>query len=122
MKPENPRTFTSSTTKRDAIIATLCGLLILGFIIYGIMNLGSVGPGNRLSGTITAKRFTPAPEQQIEFGGKSIKSKKIEGEYLIEVRVAEEDRMYEVPVTKSIYDSKAVGDILEFIRPPSEQR
>ena len=122
MTQKNPRTIVSNTTFRDSLIAGICAVLILGFIIYGIATMASKPVGSRLTGTITERRFTPAPEQQIEFGKKGIQAREIEGEHIFVVRVEPEKRTYEVPVDKILYESKKVGDSLTFIRPRSEQK
>ncbi|HEX8312575.1 MAG TPA: hypothetical protein VF614_14730, partial [Chthoniobacteraceae bacterium] len=115
MKPLNPRTIVPNTTFRDALIGGACAVLILAFVIYGIMTMGSKPVGNRLTGTITERRFNPAPEQQIEFGKKGMKAREIDGEHLFVVRVEAENRTYEVPVDKILYESRKVGDSLTFI-------
>lgn len=120
MKPQDPRALPDHTA-RDALIASIAGLLVLGFIVYGIMTMGRV-PSSMVTGTVVEKVFTSAPEQQITFGSKGLKSKEIEGEYLLKVRVEKENRTFEVPVEKPIYESKRVGDPLTFLRPPSERR
>jgi len=122
MKPQNPRTIVPSTTFRDAVIGGVCAVLILAFVLYGMMSMASKPPGNRLTGTITERRFTPAPEQQIEFGKKGMRAREIDGEHIFVVQVKAENRTYEVPVDKILYESKKVGDSLTFIRPRSEQK
>jgi hypothetical protein len=112
-----------STGKRDAIIAIVFGLIILGFIAYGIMHMAAPVQGNKLSGVVVEKVFTPRREKQISFkGGKIEEMKEIEGEFLLKVRVDSQNRTFEVPVEKALYDSKQVGDWITFLRPPSEQR
>jgi hypothetical protein len=79
-------------------------------------------PGNKLTGTVIEKVFTPQKERQVSFSGRKIEGvKEIAGEYVLKVRVEPDKRIYEVPVEQPVYDSKKVGDTLTFIRPPSEQ-
>jgi hypothetical protein len=113
-----------STTKRDALIAAVCGLLVLGFIIYGIGSMMSQNKQARsttLTGVITEKQFTPAPEQQISVGGKGLRIKQIDGEYVLKVRAGTEERVFDVPVQKNVYELKSVGDTLTFLKPASER-
>jgi hypothetical protein len=80
-------------------------------------------PGNSLVGVVVEKQFTPQKERQIDFkGGRLERTRDIDGEYLLKVRVEPENRVYEVPVEKPLYQSKKVGDTVTFVRPQSEQR
>jgi hypothetical protein len=114
------------TTARDAVVAVVTGVFLLGFVIYGFVHFAHVSGRAKtatLTGSIVAKQFTPAPEQQITVGRQGLKERRSEGEYLLEVRVASEGgRIFYVPVEKSVYDNKTVGDPLTFLRPRSERR
>jgi len=105
------------------MIAIGVGTLLMIFIGYGLMHMGSPVKGNRLTGTIVEKIFTPQKEQQVTFSGRKIEGvKEIAGEYVLKVRVDVQNRTYDVPVEAAIYNTKKVGDPLTFIRPPSEQK
>jgi len=124
MKRVDPRTVVPSTTVRDAIIAAVAGLLVLAFIIYGFFHFATASSRAKAAtatGTIIEKVFTPAPEEQISVGRKGLKAKAIEGEFVLKVRVEEENREFEVPVEKKVFEAKKVGDSLSFLRPPSER-
>jgi len=111
-----------STTKRDALIAGLIGLVILAFVGYGITHMSAPIVGNKLTGVVTEKVFTPQKETQVSFNGRRIEgTKEIAGEFVLKVRVEEEKRTYEVPVEQEVYESKKLGDSLTFLRPESEQ-
>jgi hypothetical protein len=126
MKPgaPPPRLVVKSTTRRDMVIAVVAGLLILSFVLYGISHLGKREESrNILVGVIAEKQFTPRKEEQVSFSGRRLESvKQIDGDYVLKVRVEKENRTYDVPVEKAIYESRQVGDKLEFVRPRSEQR
>lgn len=112
-----------STAKRDALIAGLIGLVALVFVGYGVMHLSAPVTGNKLTGTVIEKVFTPLKERQVSFDGRRIEGvKESAGEYVLKVRVEDQKRTYEVPVEQPLYDSKKIGDSLTFIRPPSEQQ
>jgi hypothetical protein len=112
-----------STTKRDALLAMVAGVLILGFVGYGVFELSRPVAGNKLTGVVVEKSFTPQKERQIDFtGGRIEKTREIEGEYLLKVRVEKENRVYEVPVEKTLYESRKAGDSITFVRPESERR
>jgi ABC-type Na+ efflux pump permease subunit len=128
MKPEDskrPAPFViRSTSKRDTLIAILIATVLLGFLAYGIFHMSQPVQGNQLTGTIVAKQFTPLKEQLIDFDGRKLKgARESEGEYVLKVRVdADGGRVYEVPVTKALFEGKKEGDNLTFIRPRSEQK
>ncbi|HEY3901019.1 MAG TPA: hypothetical protein VGM54_20575 [Chthoniobacter sp.] len=118
-----PRIVVASTSKRDAIIAALVGLVVLAFVGYGILHMAQPVKGNKLTGTVIEKVFTPRKERQISFNGRRIEgTKEIAGEYVLKVRVESEKRTYEVPVEQPVYAAKNLGDSLTFLRPESEQR
>ena len=80
-------------------------------------------PGNKLTGVVTGKEFTPFKERQIDFSGRKIEAaREVDGEYVLKVRVDSEHRTYEVPVEKPVYETKKAGDSFTFLRPLSEQR
>lgn len=123
--PPNPpaRTVIRDTSRRDTLIAVSIGLLLLLFVGVGIMKMGSPVKGNKLSGEIVKKIFTPMKERQVSFSGRKIEGvKEIAGEYVLQVRVPPGGRIYDVPVEQAVYESKKVGDSLTFLRPASEQR
>jgi hypothetical protein len=119
-----PKVVVRNTTLRDFLIAGVLALAVLGFLAYGIRHMAQPVTGNKLTGVIVEKQFTPLKEQMVEFSGRAIKGvKESEGEHVLKVRVeSEEGRVFDVPVEKSLYDLKKVGDPLIFMRPPSEQR
>jgi hypothetical protein len=122
MPPKSTPLVIPSTGRRDALIAIIAGLIILAFLAYGVMHMAAPVTGNKLTGTVVEKIFTPQKEQQVSFTGRKIEgTKEIAGEFILKVRVDAQQRTYEVPVEQPIYDSKKVGDSMTFLRPPSEQ-
>jgi hypothetical protein len=115
----------SQAARRDFFIALVCGIAVLAFVIYGIYSMGSKqreASRVTLTGKVISKSFKPAPEEQISFGKKGLKSEHIAGEYLLRVRVDAENRTFEVPVAEPTFDSVKVGDRFTFARPRSEQK
>jgi len=107
---------------RNTLIAVGAGILVLIFVGLGVWKMGSPEQGNKLTGEIVEKVFTPLAERQVSFSGRKIEGvKEIAGEYVLRVRVEAQQRTYEVPVEQYVYESKKVGDSLTFIRPQSEQ-
>jgi hypothetical protein len=125
MNPPSPAPVpVKRTTLRDAVIA---GVFIIGFLAllaYGIMQLAEKPKGNVLTGEVVGREFKPLKEQFVEFSGNTLKrTRESEGEYTLKVRVdSEGGRLFDVPVSQAIYESKKPGDSLEFMRPLSEQK
>jgi len=118
-----PRVVIVDHTWRNTLIAVAAGLVVLLFVGYGVLHMGSPVTGNKLTGTIIQKVFTPQQERQVSFSGRKIEGvKEIAGEFVLKVRVESQNRTYDVPVEQYVYDSKKVGDSMTFIRPPSEQK
>ena len=110
-------------SRRDALIAIVCGIGVLAFVIYGTMSMGSKqqeASRATLTGKIVGKLFKPVPEEQISFGTKGLKTQRIAGEFLLKIHVDREDRTFEVPVPETTYNSVDVGDNFTFGRPKSE--
>jgi hypothetical protein len=123
MNPPAPRVVLKNHTLRDALIAGLVALLILGVLIYGMAHVSQKPKGNTLTGRIIAKEFIPLKEQMVEFSGRRLKgTRESDGEYVFKVQVdSEAGRMFDVPVTKGLYQTKREGDSLTFVRPRDEQ-
>jgi hypothetical protein len=123
MSAPEPRIIIPNTSKRDLIIAITAGLLVLVFIVYGVVHMAAPVTGNKLTGVVVGREFTPFKERQVSFSGRKIEGvKEIDGEYVLKVRVDSMHRTYDVPVEKPQYEATKDGDALTFIRPPSEQR
>jgi hypothetical protein len=107
------------------LIAVGAGVGVLAFVGYGISVMSGwqkKASTNTLTGKIVAKRFTPAPEDQITFNRKSgMKNEHIAGEYILEVRISGENRTFDVPVDGNTYEAVRIGGSFTFMRPRSEQ-
>ncbi len=114
MEKKNPYTIPSNN-RRELIISIAIAVIVLGGVLYGIMNMGGKVSGNLLTGTITAKRFIPLPEEQVTIGTQGIHARKLDGEYIFDVDV--KGHPYNVWVDKAIYEAHKVGDSYAFVRP-----
>jgi hypothetical protein len=122
MSAPQPRIIIPNTSKRDLLIAVAAGLLVLAFVVFAIMRMAAPETGNKLTGVVVGRQFTPFKERQVSFNGRKIEGvEEIDGEYVLKVRVDAMHKTYEVPVEKTLYEAKKDGDTLTFIRPPSEQ-
>ena len=123
MSAPQPRIIIPNTSRRDLAIAVAVGLLVLAFIGYGVVRMAAPETGNKLTGIVVGREFTPFKERQVSFNGRKIEGvQEIDGEYVLKVRVDAVHRTYDVPVEKPVYESKKDGESLTFLRPPSEQR
>lgn len=124
MNPPGPRVILPDTSRRDTIIAIAIGAVVLLFVGLGIVSMSKPhASANTLVGVVVGKQFTPQKEEQVSFSGRRLEgTKQIDGEYVLKLRVEKENRTYDVPVEKPIYQGKKEGDEVEFVRPPSEQR
>lgn len=124
MNPPAPRVVLPNTNRRDTLIAIGIGALLLIAVGFGVMTMSQPHTSeNILVGVVVEKHFTEQKEEQVSFSGRKLEgTKKIDGEYLLKVRVEKESRTYDVPVEKWVYEGKQEGDKLEFVRPASEQR
>lgn len=113
------------SSKRDTIIALLCGGGVLLLIVLGMYLLQSEQgkpSTNQLTGVITAKHDAGEKEKEITLGKKGLKSEETDSGFTFTVHVAAENRDFEVPVNEGLFQAKKVGDSQTFIRPPSEQK
>ena len=108
-------------SRRDIITAVLIAVAVIGFIAFGIVQMGS-GSGNLISGVVTGRSATGERETLFDVSTKGVKSKTADTGYSLKVWVEKEKREYEVMVEKDIWEKKKDGDTLEFLRPTSEQR
>ncbi len=113
------------SSKRDTIIALLCGGGVLLLIVLGMYLLQSEHgkpSTNQLTGVITAKHDSGETEKEITLGKKGLRSQETDSGFSFTVHVAAENRDFEVPVNEGLYRARKVGDLQTFIRPPSEQK
>jgi hypothetical protein len=125
MNKPNPRVIVYGTPKRDLFIAIGAGLavllFVLGAIFWATREQGAPST-NQLTGTITAKHNSGEKVSEITYGKKGLSEREADSGYSFDIHVDAENRTYEVPVAKALYDAKKVGDKQSFIRPPSEQK
>lgn len=123
--PEPPRRMVVPTTsRREMLVALLCGLGVLGFLTYAVLTMGSSqqkASSNTLTGKVVGRKFTPLKEEQLSFGRGGLKGKQLSGEYIFKVEVKSEGRVFEVPVDANTYEAVRDGGSFTFMRPRSEQ-
>ncbi len=115
-----PHLVVKGVNRRDVIIGVLIALLVLGFIIAAVFQSGQP-PKNMLSGVIRAKAEPGLRETLMTVSRKGVTEKTADTGYSLKVWVESAQREYDVMVMKEIWESKKVGDKIDFLRPPSEQ-
>jgi hypothetical protein len=117
LKTSNERVVVAGTNKREVFIAMFAGMALLVLLGLGLMHMSSNITSNRLKGTIISKTFSPQPEEQISIGRAGLHERKVAGDYVFEVRVGAENKVYKVWVDKAAYDARKVGETFIFSRP-----
>jgi hypothetical protein len=112
-----PHIVVVNTKKRDLIIGTLAGAILMGLLLLGFVYMSNGVTGQGLTGVIVTKTFTPQPEEQITIGKGGVSEHKIAGQCVFEVKV--DSRFYTIWVDQTVYDSHKVGDSYYFLRPGS---
>jgi len=116
-----PRVVVSGVNRRDVIIGAVIALALGGFMALAIFQSGK-SPENLLTGVIRAKNQPAARETLMTVSTRGVKEKTADTGYSLKVWVESQKREYDVMVMKETYDKKKVGDTIEFLRPPSEQK
>jgi hypothetical protein len=114
-----------TSSKRDTIIALLCGGGVLLLIVAGMFLLHSEQgkpSTNQLTGVIVAKHDSGEKEKEISLGKKGLRSQETDSGFSFTVHVDAENRDFDVPVNEGLFRSRKVGDTQSFIRPRSEQK
>ena len=115
------RRIVPDTRLRDTLIAVGAGLAVLAFVVWAIVSLSSTAASaGGVEGVIVKKEFIAAPETQVTVGRGGVTSREIAGEYILAVRVPEENgTVYRVYVNAADYRSHREGERYYFIRPPT---
>jgi hypothetical protein len=103
-------------TKKEIALGVAAGAALFALIAWGVVALSRQLP-TQLTGRIVSKTFVPQPETQITIGKAGLHERRVEGDYIFEVRVERDNRTYSVWVDKPTYDSRNVGDEFSFPRP-----
>jgi hypothetical protein len=107
--------------RRDIIIGVLIALVLLGFVVAAILQSFKT-PENLLTGVVRAKNEPGMKETRMTVSRKGVNEKTADTGYSLKVWVESQQREYEVMVMKEVWEQKKIGDPLQFLRPPSEQR
>lgn len=96
---------------RILVGAILLALAVIGFVLWATLSMDRVArSGGAFTGRIIAKQFTPEPAQEITVGVGGLQSRRIEGEYLLQVETPDGRRVFNVWVDRRVYEEFEVGD------------
>ncbi|MEO6054448.1 MAG: hypothetical protein ABIP97_10575 [Chthoniobacterales bacterium] len=111
---ENPRIFTPKKPAKLIVGVVLIGIILVAFLIAAVFNMSSQIVESRMRGTVTAKNFTPGPEQQITVGKGGLNSREVKGQYEITVAVKQKDGSSKDYIVSNLgekaYDAVKIGD------------
>lgn len=122
---DSPRPVVPNTSRRETIFGLVCGVAVLGFLIYGVLTMSTTqqkASSNTLSGQVVGRKLTPLKEEQVSFGRAGLSEQKLAGEYVFMVHVKSENRTFEVPVDANTFEAVRDGANFSFMRPRSEQK
>ncbi len=119
--PPRPRVVVPRVGRRDIIIGIVIAVILLGFVIAATFQ-SKTTPRNMLSGVIRAKNAPGMRETLMTVSRKGVTERTADTGYSLKVWVEPLQREYEVMVMQEVWEQKKVGDTLEFLRPPSEQK
>lgn len=111
-------------TRRDMMLAGAIVVGVLGFVAGAIYSTGTEKHKKVVKGVVRGHSGTGTREREISLAYKDgrMDSKTVDTGWYLKVFVEKENREYDVMVEKDVWDARKVGDTLEFLRPPSEQR
>jgi hypothetical protein len=110
----DPRVVKPRVPARLIVASVLIALFVVGFILVATFYSSRTIIDARMTGVITEKQFTPAPERQINLsttGALSATNKA--GEFLLTVEVPQRDgtkKPYIVYVGQRLFESLTIGD------------
>jgi hypothetical protein len=115
------RVVVPGVTRRDIILGIVIALAVIGFIVMAVFT-SNQPPANLLTGEVRAKNDPGLRETRMTVSRKGVSEKTADTGYSLKVWVESEKREFEVMVMKEVWEAKKIGDKLDFLRPPSEQR
>ena len=121
--PKPDRRVVKDTKARDLVVAVGVGLVVMGFVVFAILQMGGEVANKGAASIIVAKEFRPRAETQITVGTSGLQKERIEGSYVFKVRVpSADDREYFVWVEKKEFDTYDVGDAYYIVRQADRER
>ena len=115
--PKPDRRVIKDAKGRGLAVALGVGLVVMGFVVFAILQMGGEVANKGAASIIVAKEFRPRAETQITVGTSGLQKERIEGSYVFRVRVPSVgDREYFVWVEKEEFDTHDVGDDYYIVR------
>lgn len=123
---KKPIVVSGGLNRRDIILAIAIVVGLLGFVFAAIYSTGTAKNPNMLTGVIQEKYKTGEQVRDIvvsaEKGSRGITEKIVNSGHYLKVYVAELDKVYNVMLAQSEWETKKVGDKIDFLRPESERK
>jgi hypothetical protein len=118
---------TGGLNRRDILLAVAIVVGLLGFVFAAIYSTGTAKNPNMLTGVIREKYKTGEQVRDIvvsaERGSRGITEKIVNSGHYLKVYVPELDKVYnDVMLAQSVWETKKVGDKIDFLRPESERK
>lgn len=108
--------------KREVMVGILAAVAVVVLIVLAVMKLGTDRSPNMVKGTIESHYQTGVRETLLDVSSKGVKGKTADTGFYLKVRVAKENRVYDVMVSEDDWKRYKTGETLEFLRPEEEQR
>ncbi|MEK0449192.1 MAG: hypothetical protein RL088_1460 [Verrucomicrobiota bacterium] len=117
-----PVVVSGGLNRRDILLAVAILVGILGFVAAAVYSTGTAKNPNMLSGEIREKYRTGEQIRDLVVSGKGVSDKVVNSGCYLKVYVASVDKIYNVMLAESEWETKRVGDKIEFLRPASERQ
>lgn len=119
---KKPVVITGGLSRRDILLAVVILVGILGFVVAAIYSTGTANNPNMLTGEIREKYKTGEQVRDLVVSTKGVTDKVVNSGCYLKVYVASVDKVYNVMLAESEWETKKVGDKIEFLRPASERQ
>ncbi len=117
---------TGGLNRRDILLAIVIVVGLLGFVFAAIYSTGTAKNPNMLTGVIQEKYKTGEQVRDIvvsaEKGSRGITEKIVNSGCYLKVHVASVNKIYNVMLAESEWQTKKLGDKIDFLRPASERQ
>ena len=119
---KKPVVVSGGLNRRDILLAIVILVGILGFVVAAIYSTGTANNPNMLTGEIREKYKTGEQVRDLVVSKSGVTDKIVNSGCYLKVYVASVDKTYNVMLAESEWETKKVGDKVEFLRPASERQ
>lgn len=119
---KKPVVVSGGLNRRDILLAVVILMGILGFVVAAIYSTGTAKNPNMLTGEIREKYKTGEQVRDLVVSKSGVTDKIVNSGCYLKVYVASVDKVYNVMLAESEWETKKIGDKIEFLRPASERQ